>query len=75
MTPLLAVENLRITFPTRTGPSEVVRGACDRLMVMQFGQKVEDLTRDDLQSHRATMDYTNALLTASAGYSRKETTR
>ena len=26
MTPLLAVENLRITFPTRNGPSEVVRG-------------------------------------------------
>jgi peptide/nickel transport system ATP-binding protein len=26
VTPLLAVENLRITFPTRNGPSEVVRG-------------------------------------------------
>jgi len=26
MKPLLAVENLRITFPTRQGPSEVVRG-------------------------------------------------
>ena len=26
MTPLLSVDNLRITFPTRQGPSEVVRG-------------------------------------------------
>ncbi len=50
----------------------VVSHMCDRLTVMQFGQKVEDLTRADLQSHRATMPYTNALLTASAGYSRKD---
>ena len=50
----------------------VVSHMCDRLMVMQFGQKVEDLTSADLQSHRATMPYTQALLTASAGYSRSE---
>jgi len=50
----------------------VVSHMCDRLMVMQFGQAVEELTRADLQSHRATMPYTNALLTASEGYSRKD---
>ena len=53
----------------------VVSHMWDRLMVMQFGQKVEDLTRADLQAHRATMDYTNALLVASAGYLRTEATR
>ncbi len=46
----------------------VVSHMCDRLMVMQHGLAVEQLTRADLQSHRATEPYTQALLTASEGY-------
>ena len=46
---------------------------CDRLMVMQAGQTVEQLTRADLRAARATQPYTRALLTASAGYSRTAT--
>lgn len=49
----------------------VVAHMCDRLMVMQHGLTVEELTRADLQAHRAAQDYTQTLLTASEGYVRK----
>ena len=48
----------------------VVAHMCERLMVMQHGQAVEDLTRASLQSHNATKDYTRNLLTASEGFTR-----
>jgi len=48
----------------------VVAHMCERLMVMQHGQAVENLTRADLQAHRAAKDYTRNLLAASEGFSR-----
>jgi peptide/nickel transport system ATP-binding protein len=46
----------------------VVAHMCDRLMVMQHGQAVEQLTRADLRAHAAKTDYTRSLLAASEGY-------
>ena len=46
----------------------VVAHMCERLMVMQHGQAVEEMTRESLQSRRAAQDYTRKLLTASLGY-------
>lgn len=46
----------------------VVAHMCERLMVMQNGQAVEEMTRESLQSRSAAQDYTRKLLTASLGY-------
>lgn len=46
----------------------VVGHMCERLLVMQNGEGVEELTRDDLRARRATTVYTRTLLTASEGY-------
>jgi peptide/nickel transport system ATP-binding protein len=46
----------------------VVAHMCERLMVMQHGQAVEEMTRASLQSRSATQDYTRKLLIASLGY-------
>ncbi len=46
----------------------VVAHMCERLMVMQHGQVVEELTRARLQAHDATEPYTRDLLLASEGY-------
>ncbi len=46
----------------------VVAHMCDRLLVMQHGQAVEELTRDALRAHQATTPYTQQLLAASEGY-------
>ena len=46
----------------------VVAHMCDRLMVMQHGLAVEELTRDELRRHRAATPYTQQLLAASEGY-------
>lgn len=46
----------------------VVSHMCKRLLVMQHGQAVEELTRDALQSRAATKDYTRQLLVASEGF-------
>ena len=46
----------------------VVAHMCDRLLVMQHGQAVEELTRARLQAREATQPYTRDLLTASEGY-------
>lgn len=46
----------------------VVAHMCERLIVMQHGLAVEELTRAALAAHRAETDYTRALLAASAGY-------
>ncbi|MBC7284679.1 ABC transporter ATP-binding protein [Hoeflea sp.] len=48
----------------------VVSHMCERLMVMQNGQVVEHLTRQALQDHATTKDYTRNLLTASEGFTR-----
>lgn len=48
----------------------VVSHMCDRLVVMQSGEVVEELTREALQAHKTSEDYTRNLLTASAGFTR-----
>jgi len=48
----------------------VVSHMCDRLVVMQSGQVVEELSREALQAHKTTKDYTRNLLTASEGFTR-----
>ncbi|OCW57203.1 ABC transporter ATP-binding protein [Hoeflea olei] len=48
----------------------VVAHMCERLMVMQGGQVVEQLSREALQAHATTKDYTRNLLTASEGFTR-----
>ena len=48
----------------------VVSHMCDRLVVMQSGQVVEELSRDALQAHKTTKEYTRNLLTASEGFTR-----
>jgi peptide/nickel transport system ATP-binding protein len=46
----------------------VVAHMCERLLVMQNGLAVEELTRAGLQSRQAGQTYTRDLLTASEGY-------
>ncbi len=46
----------------------VVAHMCERLLVMQHGAVVEELTRDALQSHAAQQEYTQNLLVASEGF-------
>jgi peptide/nickel transport system ATP-binding protein len=41
---------------------------CDRLMVMQNGAVVEEMTRQDLVLQQAKEPYTQTLLSASLGY-------
>lgn len=48
----------------------VVAHMCERLMVMQAGLAVEELTRAELQARQAGQTYTRDLLTASEGYRR-----
>ena len=46
----------------------VVAHMCERLLVMQHGARVEELTREALQNHAAQEDYTKNLLVASEGF-------
>ena len=46
----------------------VVSHMCDRLVVMQNGAVVEEMTRQDLVLQRAKEPYTQTLLSASLGY-------
>ncbi|MGY9049453.1 MAG: ABC transporter ATP-binding protein, partial [Rhodobacterales bacterium] len=46
----------------------VVSHMCERLMVMQHGARVEELTRRALQNRAATQVYTRQLLVASEGF-------
>lgn len=50
----------------------VIAHMCERLLVMEHGLAVEELTRDDLRARRARTDYTAKLLRASAGYTRED---
>lgn len=47
----------------------VVAHMCERLMVMQHGRAVEEMTREALRAHAAQEGYTRRLLAASEGYS------
>lgn len=51
----------------------VVAHMCDRLLVMQHGLAVEELTRGKLRQRRATQPYTSALMVASRGFRALET--
>ena len=57
-----------LTFVLVSHDLAVVSHMCDRLLVMQHGAAVEELTRENLQSRTATQTYTRALLIASEGY-------
>ncbi|AVO38710.1 ABC transporter ATP-binding protein [Pukyongiella litopenaei] len=46
----------------------VVAHMCERLLVMQHGRAVEELSRAELRAHRAQQPYTRDLLAASEGY-------
>ncbi|WP_119840542.1 ABC transporter ATP-binding protein [Pseudooceanicola algae] len=50
----------------------VISHMCERLLVMERGLAVEELTRADLRNRRAATDYTKKLLKASAGYTKEE---
>ncbi|WP_313195395.1 ABC transporter ATP-binding protein [Shinella zoogloeoides] len=65
---LRAARNL--TFVMVSHDLAVVTHMCDRLMVMQNGRAVEELTAADLAARRVTQDYTRGLLAASEGFRR-----
>ncbi len=68
------LEDLRrqrnLTFIMVSHDLAVVTHLCDRLMVMQRGKTVEQLTATDLAQRRATNPYTLSLMHASAGFRR-----
>ncbi|MBB5042426.1 ABC transporter ATP-binding protein [Shinella fusca] len=59
-----------LTFVMVSHDLAVVTHMCDRLMVMQNGRAVEQLTAADLAARRVTQDYTRGLLAASEGFRR-----
>ncbi len=44
----------------------VIDHMCDRIMVLQHGRTVEEITRDDLAGARMTTPYARSLFDASA---------
>ena len=48
----------------------VVGHLCDRLLVMNAGRAVEEMTAEDLRTGAPREEYTQALLRASEGYRR-----
>jgi peptide/nickel transport system ATP-binding protein len=66
----VARRRCKLTFVMVSHDLAVVSHMCDRLMVMQHGQAVEQLASTDLAAHRVTQDYTRSLLTASEGFRR-----
>jgi peptide/nickel transport system ATP-binding protein len=61
-----------LTFVMVSHDLAVVTHMCDRLIVMQDGAEVEQLTAADLTEHRVAKDYTKNLLHASEGFRRRE---
>ena len=59
-----------LTFIMVSHDLAVVTHLCDRLMVMQRGKTVEQLTATDLAQRRATNPYTLSLMHASVGFRR-----
>lgn len=68
------LERLRIerqlTFLLVSHDLAVVSHMCSKLLVMQRGKSVENLTRETLQARRPQQDYTRELLSASEGFRR-----
>jgi len=60
----------KLTFVMVSHDLAVVTHMCDRLMVMQHGREVEQLTAADLAERKVTQDYTRNLLVASEGFRR-----
>ena len=63
----------KLTFIMVSHDLAVVTHLCDRLMVMQRGKTVEQLSATDLAQRRATNPYTLSLMHASSGFRRGET--
>jgi peptide/nickel transport system ATP-binding protein len=68
------LERLRVerqlTFLLVSHDLAVVSHMCGKLLVMQHGKIVENLTREALRARRPQQDYTRELLTASEGFRR-----
>jgi peptide/nickel transport system ATP-binding protein len=60
----------KLTFLMVSHDLAIITHMCERLMVMQNGEAVENLTADDLVERRVTKDYTRNLLRASDGFVR-----
>ena len=60
----------KLTFLLVSHDLAIVTHMCERLMVMQGGEAVENLTAAQLVGHRVTKDYTRNLLRASEGFVR-----
>ncbi|GLS37600.1 ABC transporter ATP-binding protein [Mesorhizobium tianshanense] len=60
----------KLTFLMVSHDLAIITHMCERLMVMQNGEAVENLTAAQLVGHRATKDYTRNLLRASDGFVR-----
>jgi len=60
----------KLTFLMVSHDLAIITHMCERLMVMQNGEAVENLTASQLIGHRVTKDYTRNLLTASEGFVR-----
>ncbi|MER9402591.1 ABC transporter ATP-binding protein [Mesorhizobium caraganae] len=60
----------KLTFLMVSHDLAIITHMCERLMVMQSGEAVENLTASQLIGHRVTKDYTRNLLRASEGFVR-----
>ncbi|WP_404926115.1 ABC transporter ATP-binding protein [Mesorhizobium sp. ORM16] len=60
----------KLTFLMVSHDLAIITHMCERLMVMQSGEAVENLTAGDLVERRVTKDYTRNLLRASDGFVR-----
>ncbi|RUM97652.1 ABC transporter ATP-binding protein [Pseudaminobacter arsenicus] len=58
----------KLTFVMVSHDLAVIAHMCDRLMVMQNGEEVEQLTAAELTARRVERDYTRNLLVASEGF-------
>lgn len=58
----------KLTFVMVSHDLAVIAHMCDRLMVMQNGEEVEQLTAAELTARQVTRDYTRNLLVASEGF-------
>lgn len=60
----------KLTFLMVSHDLAIITHMCERLMVMQSGEAVENLTTSDLVERHVTKDYTRNLLRASGGFVR-----
>lgn len=60
----------KLTFLMVSHDLAIITHMCERLMVMQSGEAVENLTASQLIGHRVEKDYTRNLLRASEGFVR-----